>query len=169
MWTGWCGNRGLSARSSSRTSCTHTQTHRHTWFHKMASGKSPQTVVRGLNASSNLLSCLFLEGEFMGFPASSDGKESTCNAGNPGSIPGLGCSPGERIDYTLQHSGASLVAQMIKNPSSVQKTWVQFLCWEDPLKEDMATHSSILAWRIDRGAWRATDHGITKSWTKLSD
>ena len=145
MWKGWCGNRGLSARSSSWTSCTHTQTHRHTWFHEMASGKFPQTVVHGLNPSSNLLSYLFLEGEFMGFPASSDGKESTCNAGNPGSIPGLRCSPGERIDYILQHSWASLVAQMIKNPSSMQETWVQFLCWEDPLEEDMAAHSSILA------------------------
>ena len=107
----------------------------------------------------------------MGFPGSSDGKESTCNAGNPGSIPGLGCSPGERKDHPLQYSWASLVAQMIKNPSAMQETWVQFLCLEDPLKEVMATHSSILAWRIpmDRGAWWATDHGITKSQTQLSD
>ena len=47
--------------------------------------------------------------------------------------------------------------------------WVQSLGWEDPLEEGMATHSSILAWRIpmDRGAWRATVYGVTKSQTRL--
>ena len=51
------------------------------------------------------------------------------------------------------------------------ETWVLSLGWEDPLEEGMATHSSILAWRIymDRGAWRAKDHGVTKSWTLLHD
>ena len=47
--------------------------------------------------------------------------------------------------------GASLVAQLVKNLSAMQETWVQFLGWEDPLKKEMATHSSILAWRIP---WR---------------
>ena len=49
--------------------------------------------------------------------------------------------------------------------------WVGSLGWEDPLEEDMATHSSILAWRIpmDRGAWQATVHVVTKSQTQLSD
>ena len=63
------------------------------------------------------------------------------------------------------------MAQMIKNPPAIQETWVQPLGWEDPLEEGMATHSSILAWRIlmDRGAWRAAVHGITKSGTQLSD
>ena len=53
----------------------------------------------------------------------------------------------------------------------MQQTWVQSLGSEDPLEEGMSTHSSILAWRIsmDRGAWRATVHGVTKSWTQLSD
>ena len=37
---------------------------------------------------------------------------------------------------------------MVKNPSAMQETWVRSLCWEDPLEEEMATHSSILAWRI---------------------
>ena len=62
---------------------------------------------------------------------------------------------------------ASLVAQMVKNPPAVQETWVRSLGWEDPLEEGMATHSSILALRIpmDRGAWRATVHGVTKSRT----
>ena len=60
---------------------------------------------------------------------------------------------------------ASLVAQLVKNLPTVQKTWVRSLGWEDPLEEGMATHSSILAWRIllDRGAWWATVHGVTKS------
>ena len=59
----------------------------------------------------------------MGFPGGSDGKESACNVGDLGLIPG----------------------------------------WEDSLEEAMATHSSILAWRIsmDRGAWRATGHSVT--------
>ena len=50
-----------------------------------------------------------------------------------------------------------------------KETWVQSLGWEDPLEEGMATHSSILAWRIpmDRGAWRATVYGVTKSQTRL--
>ena len=41
-----------------------------------------------------------------------------------------------------------LVAQMVKNLPAMQETWVQFLGWEDPLEKTMATHSSILAWRI---------------------
>ena len=51
------------------------------------------------------------------------------------------------------------------------ETWVWFLHWEDPLEEDMATHSSILTWRIsmDRGDWKAIVHGATKSWTWLRD
>ena len=62
-------------------------------------------------------------------------------------------------------------AHIIKNTLMVWETWVQSLGWEDPLEEGMATHSSILAWRIpmDREAWWATVHGITKSWTHLSD
>ena len=61
--------------------------------------------------------------------------------------------------------GASLVAQTVKNLSEVQETQVQFLCWEDSLEKEMVIHSSISAWRIvDRGAWWATVHGVTKSW-----
>ena len=68
----------------------------------------------------------------LGFPVSSAGKQSACNAGDPSLIPGLGCSP-----------------------------------W----RKGMATHSSILAWGIPivRGAWQATVHGVTKSWTRLSN
>ena len=62
-------------------------------------------------------------------------------------------------------SWASLVAQMVKNMPAMWKTWVQFLGWEDPLEEGMATHSSVLAWRIpmDRGAWSATVHVVMES------
>ena len=51
----------------------------------------------------------------LGFPDSSVGKESTCNAGDPSLIPGLGRSTGEGIGYPLQYSWASLVAQLVKN------------------------------------------------------
>ena len=59
---------------------------------------------------------------------------------------------------------------MVKNLPAIWETWVKSLGWEDPLEEDMATHSSILAWRIpmDRGVWLATVHGIAKSRTLLS-
>ena len=98
---------------------------------------------------------------------SSAGEESACNAGDPGSIPGLGRFPGERISYPVQYSWVSLVAQMVKNLPAMQEAWVRFLGCEDPLEESMATCSSILAWRIptDREAWRATVHGIAKSRT----
>ena len=86
--------------------------------------------------------------ELEGFPDSSVGKESACNAGDPSLIPGPGGISGEGIDYPLQCSWASLVAQLVKNPPAVQETWVQSLGWEDPLEEGKAMHSSILAWRI---------------------
>ena len=60
---------------------------------------------------------------------------------------------------------------MVKNLPAMQEVWVPSLGWEDPLGEGMATHSSILAWRIpmDRGAWWATVHEVAKSQTRLSD
>ena len=60
---------------------------------------------------------------------------------------------------------------MAKNLPAMRETWVQSLDWEDPLEEGMATHFSILAWRIpvDRGAWLAAVHGVAKSWIQLSD
>ena len=68
-------------------------------------------------------------------PDSPVGKESACNAGEHGSIPGSGRSTGEGIGYPLQYSRASLVAQLIKNPPEMQETWVQSLGWEDPLEK----------------------------------
>ena len=65
----------------------------------------------------------------MVFPDSSVGKESTCNAGDPGSIPGSGRSTGEGTGYPLQYSWASLVVQLVKNPPAMQKTWVGKMPW----------------------------------------
>ena len=86
----------------------------------------------------------------LGFHDSSVGKESACNAGNPGLIPGSGRSTGEGIGYPLQYSWVSPVAQLAKDPPVMRKTWVQSLGWEDILEKGKATHSSILAWRILR-------------------
>ena len=60
---------------------------------------------------------------------------------------------------------------MVKNLLVMWETWVLTLGWEDPLEEGMATHSSVLAWRIpmDRGTWWARIHGVAKSRTRLSD
>ena len=88
----------------------------------------------------------------MGFLGSSAGKEFCCNAGDPGSIPGLGSSPGEGIGYTLQYSWASLVAQTVKNPPAREKTWVRPLGWEDPLEKDIALQYSCLEKPMDGGA-----------------
>ena len=97
----------------------------------------------------------------MGFFPGSDGKESACKARDPSSIPDSGRFPGEGIGHPLPHSWASLVAQRSKRLPAVWETWVQSLGQEDLLEKEMATHSSILAWRIpmDIGAWQATVHG----------
>ena len=84
----------------------------------------------------------------LGLSCSSAGKESACNAGDPGSIPGSGISPGEGIGYSLQYSWASLMIQTVKNTPALQENWVPSLGWEDPLEKGKATHSSVPAWRI---------------------
>ena len=80
----------------------------------------------------------------LGFPDNSVGKESACNTGDPGSVPGSGRCPGEGIGYPLQYSWVSLVAQLVKNPLAMQETWVRSLSWEDSLEKEKAPHSSIL-------------------------
>ena len=65
--------------------------------------------------------------EHHNFPGDSDGKESAHNAGDLGSIPELGISPGEGIGFPLQYSWASLVAKVVKNLPTMQETWVQSL------------------------------------------
>ena len=87
---------------------------------------------------------------YKGFLGSSAGKESAFSAGDPSLISGLGRSPGEEIGYPLQYSWAFLVAQTVKNPPAMQETWVQSLDQEDPLEKRIATHSSILTWRIPK-------------------
>ena len=78
----------------------------------------------------------------MGFPGGSAGKESACNAGDPGLIPGSERSPREAIGYSLQYSWTSLVVRRVKNPPAMWETWVRSLGWENPLEEGMATHPS---------------------------
>ena len=70
---------------------------------------------------------------------------------------------------TYENNKTSLMAQLVKNPPAMCETWVQSLGWEDPLEEGMATHSSILAWRIpmDTASWWATIHGVAESRTQL--
>ena len=84
-------------------------------------------------AANDIISFFLWLSEYsiVGFPAGSDHKESSCNVGDLGVIPGLGRSPGEGNGYPFQYSG---------------------------LENSM-----------DRGAWRATVHGVTKSRTRLSD
>ena len=86
-----------------------------------------------------------------GFPGSSAGKESTCNAGDCRSgrfNPWVWKIPWRRDRLPNQYSWASLVAQLVKNPPAMWETWVWSLGWKDPLEKWKATQSSILAWRI---------------------
>ena len=102
-----------------------------------------QTLARPGNSTYQ---CIYTPlGRIRGFPDSSVGKEPTCSAEDPSSIPGLGGSPGEGLGYPLQYSWISLVAQLVKNTPAMWETWVQSLGWEDPLEKGIATHSSILA------------------------
>ena len=124
----------------------------------------------------------------MGFPESSAGKESTCNAGDPGLISGLGRSAGDHSPYwrlpTSVFVGfpcdsavlfshlygeiwASLIAQLVKNPPAMRETWVRSLGWEDPLEKGKKGYPLQHS-----GLENSTDcivHGVAKSWTWLSD
>ena len=91
--------------------------------------KRLQTVTAAMELKE---ACIpLLPDQCLDFPGGLDGKESTCNAGDPGSVPGLGRFPGGENCYPLQYS-----------------------CLENSL---------------DRGAWRATDHGVTRRQTQLND
>ena len=77
------------------------------------------------------------------------------------------CENIPKLKYSrLRHLGSPGGSDS-KDLPAMWEMWVRSLGWEDPLEKGIATHSSILAWRIpmDRGAWRATVHGVTKSWT----
>ena len=69
----------------------------------------------------------------MGFPGSSVGKESACSVGDPSSIPGSGRFPGKGIDYPPQYSWASILAQLVKNPSAMWRPgfdpWIGMIPW----------------------------------------
>ena len=84
----------------------------------------------------------YSRGSSQGFPGSVVGKESACNAGDPGLISGSERSTREAIGYSLQYSWTSLVAQRVKNPPAMWETWVRSLGWENPLEEGTATHPS---------------------------
>ena len=86
--------------------------------------------------------CIYCE-----FPHSSVSKESACNAGDLSLIPGSARSL-EKETGTHSSTFASLVAQMVKHLPAMRETWVRSLGWEDLLEKEMATHSSILTWRI---------------------
>ena len=100
------------------------------------------------------------------FPDSSVGKESACNSGDPGLIPGLERAPGEGNGYPLQYSCASPVAQLIKNLPAMWETWVRPLGWEDPLWE--ATHSSVPAWRIPWTVQSMRSQRVRHNWVTFT-
>ena len=102
--------------------------------------------------------------QIWGFPGSSAGKESTCNAGDPGSTPESGRAPGEGIGCTLQCSWTSLVAQLVKNPPAIQETWVWSLDWEDSLERQWLP--TPVFWP---GEFHGQFHRVTKSRTWLSN
>ena len=89
---------------------------------------------------------LFIPRVKMGFPGNSAGKETACNAGDPGLIPWWRSSPVEGISYPLQYFSPSLVA--VSKKSTCSEDLGLSLGWEDPLEEGMTIHSSTLAWRI---------------------
>ena len=93
----------------------------------------------------------------MNFPGSSAGKESTCNAGDSGLIPGSGRSTREGIGYPLQYSWASHVVQLVKNPPAMWETWVLSLGWEDALENER-----LLALVF----WPGQFHGLYSPWDR---
>ena len=115
----------------------------------------------------NLALIIHSEGRLQGFPESSVGEESTCTAGHPSSIPGLGRSSGEGIGYSLQYSWASLVAQLLKNLPVMREICVQSLGWKDLLEKGKVTHSSILAWRSQWSVCSMGSQRVGHDWATL--
>ena len=94
------------------------------------------------------------------------GKESVCNAGDPGLNPGLGRSAGDGIGYPLQYSWASLVDQLVKNPPAMWETCVCSLGWEDPLEKGKGYP---LQYSGLQNSMDCIVHGVEKSRTQLGD
>ena len=99
--------------------------------------------------------------------SSSAGKEPTCNAGDPSSIPGSVRYPGEGIGYPLQYSWASLVTQLVKNLPATQDTQILSFGWQDPLEKETAT--SPVFWPGEfRGLYSLQDHKKSDTAEQLS-
>ena len=94
------------------------------------------------------------------FPCVPAGKESTCNAGDPGSIPGSGRSTGEGIGYPLQYSWDSLVAQLVKSPPAMRETWVPSLAKGTGYPLQYSGLENSMDYIVN---------GVTKSQIRLSD
>ena len=92
---------------------------------------------------------------FLGFSDSSVGRESACNAGDPGSIPGSGRSVGEGIGYPFQYSWVSLMAQLVKNPSAVQETWANPWVGKIPWRRERLPTPVL---------WPEEFHGLYSPW-----
>ena len=107
-------------------------------------------------------------GFIIGFPDSSLGKESTSNAGGPGSIPGSGRCTGEGKGYPLQYTWASLVAQLVKIHLQCRRPgfnpWVGKIPWR---RAWQPTPVFLPGESHGQGTWQATVHGVTKSQTRL--
>ena len=88
-------------------------------------------------------------------------KESTCNAGHPGSIPGWGRCPGEGIGYLFQCPWASLVTQTVKNLPATWETWIGKIPWRRVWQPTPVFLPGEFP--MDRGSWRATVHGVAES------
>ena len=108
-----------------------------------------------------------LKSKDLTLPGSLAGRESTCNAGYPSLIPGLGRSDGEGIRYPLQYSWVSLMNQLVRNQPALWETWVWSLGWEDPLEKGMSTDSSILASRMPWIVWGCNESDTTE-WLSFS-
>ena len=110
------------------------------------------------------------QGPIQGFPSSSAGKESTCNAGDPASIPRSGSSPGEGIGYhsiILGFFGGSDGKESACNVGDLGS--IPELGRYPGEGNNYPLQYSGLENFMDRGAWQATVHGVTKSQTRLSD
>ena len=99
------------------------------------------------------------------YHSSSVGKESTCNVGSPGSVPGWGRSPGEGIGYPLQYPWTSLVAQLVKNLPAMQETWV----WSLGLGRSPGEGKGYPLQYSGLDNSMDYTYGAAMSWTQLSD
>ena len=124
-----------------------------------STSSSHLVVVQKHSSSSSFFLLIPLIWCLLGFPDSSVGKESTCNGGDPGSIPRSGRSFGEGIGYPLQCSWSSLVAELVKTLPTMWETWVQSMGWEDLRRREMLPTPVC---------WPGEFHGVTKSQTRLS-